>query len=135
MGNPEAYKANLHPWIPEKDPVRAACLFKAGEECGELISAVSRCGMQGIEGKDEETGYPNTSWLEDEVADVYAILDWLMNEFDLDRARIRDRFRGKVVHFERWAMLIKEQSDGRTGKEDSLGERAERPSHTPGDGQ
>lgn len=60
------------PWHPMKDPVDIKTLGKALEEAGELISAMARCLIQGIDEKEPQTGKSNRQWLEEELADVDA---------------------------------------------------------------
>jgi hypothetical protein len=134
MGDPENYQKHLHPWIPETDPLRLAALGKLQEELGELPAAVGRCIIQGIEGKEEETGIPNREWLENEIADVHATLRRVIRRFQLDDRVMTHRMIGKLAHFRAWDRRIEEQLHGRTSEVDPLGQRAVRPPYPPGDG-
>lgn len=135
MGNPDNYTKHLHPWIPEKDPLRLAALGKLQEELGECTAAAGRCIIQGIEGKDEETGQPNWEWLENEIADVQAAIRRVIRRFQLNEPQISHRMVRKLEHFNSWDRLIEEHGNGRTGEGDSLGERPVRSPDTPGDGR
>lgn len=89
-------------WQPMTDIVGLAVLGKTMEECGELIAAMSRCINQGIDEREPTTGKPNKQWLEDEVADVEAMLAHVKTRFDLDLVRVVRRRDRKYVYKGTW---------------------------------
>ena len=90
------------PWHPMTNSVDLKHLGKLAEELGECISAVSRCVIQGIDEKQPVTGKPNKEWLEDEIADVYANLQLVINRFNLNTNSILHRMKKKEVHLKAW---------------------------------
>jgi hypothetical protein len=62
------------PWKPEADPVNLAILGKLSEELGELSGIVSRCIIQGIDGREPRSDVANRAALQDEIADVAACI-------------------------------------------------------------
>ena len=99
-------KAQINPWIPITDPRALKFLGKLGEEAGELSSAVSRCIIQGLDEAEPVTGKVNREWLEDEIADMYANLKLVTEEFDLDVNRIMARAVAKRSRLKVWHDLI-----------------------------
>lgn len=96
------------PWQPENDKVHLAVLGKTGEEAGELVSALFRCVIQGVDGKHPVTGKSNRDWLQDELADVLAGIHLTVDRFNLDYAEITRRCEMKKQHKRKWYKLIKE---------------------------
>jgi NTP pyrophosphatase (non-canonical NTP hydrolase) len=91
-----------NPWHPITDKTDLKHLGKLAEECGELIGAICRCIIQGIDEKEPKTGKVNRRWLEDELADVQAGINLLQEHLELDDARIRTRMAKKMVYLSRW---------------------------------
>lgn len=83
------------PWHPMTDARDLKTLGKLGEELGECQAAAMRCVVQGIDESEPQTGYLNRHWLEDEIADVLANADLVIERFNLDRARIEKRAAAK----------------------------------------
>lgn len=83
------------PWHPISNPVDIKHLGKLNEELGEAISAVSRCIIQGLEGVNAKSNQTNKEWLEDELADVIANSELVIDRFGLDKARIAQRVADK----------------------------------------
>lgn len=100
-------KKLMSPWQPENNKLHLAVLGKLGEELGELTSAVFRCVIQGVEGKHPVTGKANLDQLQDEVADVIAGLDLLVERFELDRIEIALRAETKKAHKREWHKMVK----------------------------
>ena len=89
------------------DPVSVAILGKLLEELNECGSAAARCLIQGVDGSEPVTGKPNKTWLEDEIADVFAGFSMAMEHFDLDVDRIVARQVAKSDHLGRWHALLR----------------------------
>jgi len=75
--------AAMNPWHPMTDPVDLKTAGKVLEELGECTAALSRCLIQGMDDTEPTTGKVNREWLEDEIADVYANFELLIERFDL----------------------------------------------------
>lgn len=95
-----------HKWVPETDPVRCAVLLKLIEEAGELVSAASRCLMQGIDEREPVTGKLNREWLEDELADVYALASLVRDTERLNVIRMLERTKRKRAMKLAWLKLL-----------------------------
>ena len=89
-------------WQPISDPHVIAIFAKLGEEAGELISAKDRCLAQGLSGTEPRTGKLNKEWLEDEIADVLAMIRHTCDRLDLDVERIWLREAKKFTFKEKW---------------------------------
>lgn len=79
------------PWHPITDPVELKYLIKSIEELGEEVSILARLTIQGWEGIDPKTGNSNRECLENEIADVMASNQLLIEKFNLDHMRILKR--------------------------------------------
>lgn len=91
-----------NPWQPERDPLTIAILGKMLEEVNELGSALSRCLIQGTHEKEPMTGRFNREWLEDEMADITAAGQIVMEHFQLDTHRMGERASSKFSFLIRW---------------------------------
>jgi hypothetical protein len=78
-------------WQPITNKADLAVLGKLGEEVNELGSAIFRCIIQGLDEREPTTGKLNRDWLEDEVADVLALSNFVIGRFKLDEKRIAKR--------------------------------------------
>lgn len=90
------------PWHPMSDPVDLKHLGKLSEELNECGSAVARCIIQGIDEREPETKKPNRVWLQDEIADVQANLDLVIERFGLDEEAMAERSEKKKRHLKQW---------------------------------
>lgn len=97
---------HLNPWHPMTDETDLAHLGKLAEELAECGAVVARCIIQGIGGSEPSTGKPNKVWLEDEIADVYATIEKVVQRFELDDARIFGRKIAKEDRLTAWHDLI-----------------------------
>lgn len=95
-------KPLVSPWVPEQDVRKQKVLGKGVEEAGEYTSAVARCFIQGINESEPTTGKPNKRWLEEELADVVATSQHLVETFDLDVDFIRQRAEKKHAQLATW---------------------------------
>jgi NTP pyrophosphatase (non-canonical NTP hydrolase) len=89
-------------WHPITDAVDLKHLAKLNEESGELTSAIARCMIQGIGESEPVTGKPNREWLEDEIADVVASSELVIEHFRLDMERIMRRRNQQKSFLRRW---------------------------------
>ena len=98
-------------WQPITNKLDLAILGKLGEELSECATAIFRCIIQGIDEKQPVTGKVNKEWLEDEMADIIAMSEFVFQHFNLDRERMTDRARKKHSYKVPWfASLRKEEN-------------------------
>lgn len=102
LGNCPVKIANYNPWHPMKDPVDLKTLGKLAEEAGELVSAASRCMIQGIDEAEPFTKKINRDWLQDECADVLANIQLVIERFELDQDAITARVVTKCQRLREW---------------------------------
>lgn len=93
---------NDPPWHPIKNAKDLKHLGKLGEELGECSAAVSRCIIQGMDGKEPLTQKVNRQWLEEEIADVIANTDLVIQHFKLDDLAILKRSQLKKAKLKEW---------------------------------
>lgn len=96
------FKLGPSPWKPITNETDLKHLGKLGEEAGELVTAVSRTIIQGIDGIDPKTNQVNREWLEDEMADVMALVAHNIRHFKLNEARVMERMEAKMKYAEPW---------------------------------
>lgn len=98
----------FQPWKPITNQLDLAHLGKLGEECGELTAVNERCKIQGLDGLNPETGKPNRRWLEEEIADVLACLDRVVERFNLDKEFIMQREAKKIALLREWHGVLED---------------------------
>ncbi len=94
---------DANPWHPMTNSVDLKHLGKLLEECGELVSALSRCLIQGINESEPVTGVVNKDWLENEIADVITGIELVEKRFGL--MRLEGRIAKKTKHLSQWHNL------------------------------
>lgn len=94
--------ADPNPWTPMSAPIDVKHLGKLAEELNEAGQATARCLIQGIDEVEPTTKYPNRLWLEDELADVLANVELVIEHFKLDKSRIAVRSGRKQSYLRRW---------------------------------
>lgn len=82
--------------------VRTDHLNELNRACGGLVSASSRCLIQGVDEAEPVTGRVNRNWLENAAADVRAWIELCEEHFSLDCARITARASKKKLHLQKW---------------------------------
>lgn len=87
-------------------PIDLKHLGKLAEELAEAGSAVARCIIQGIDAKEPVTGKQNRTWLEDEISDVQANIDLVIEHFGLNRAQMAARVERKKNHCRAWHSML-----------------------------
>ena len=94
-------------WIPISDPKTVAVIGKLQEELGELIVALSRTLIQGgLDKTEPTTSKTNKAWVQEEVADVHAMLALLVDHCDLDAKFIARRAEMKLHYKKHWLRMI-----------------------------
>lgn len=96
---------DANPWHPITDAVDLKHLGKLAEELNECASAVARCIIQGVDESEPVTGRVNRVWLQDEIADVQANLDLVIERFGLDEEFMQARAARKRDHLKQWHNL------------------------------
>ncbi|WP_439392375.1 hypothetical protein ACRQ5Q_22530 [Bradyrhizobium sp. PMVTL-01] len=91
-----------NPWQPITDAVDLKHLGKLAEELGECTSAVSRCIIQGVDEREPMTKKLNREWLEDEIADVLASIELVIDHFKLNSMKIIERAEKKERFLQQW---------------------------------
>lgn len=83
-------------------PMTAKGLAKLIEECGELIQVAGKRLAYYTTEEHPDGGAPLSERLEDEIADVIAACNFVVNVQHLDAERIGHRVLGKVQRFRGW---------------------------------
>lgn len=94
-------------WVPMTDLQMLAALGKLAEEAGELVSIISRCIIQGIDGKDPETGKANIKALAEEIADVGGLSKLVVLHLNLDPSDLSERAEKKYRMKRDWLEMLK----------------------------
>lgn len=100
MSNKQEPKYN--PWHPMTNSIDLKHLGKLLEECNELGSAIARCIIQGIYEKEPVTGKENKQWLTEEIADVLANINLVIEHFSLNEEFIAKRSKDKAARLKTW---------------------------------
>lgn len=95
-----------HPWVPMTNALDLKHLGKLGEECGELSAAIFRCVIQGIYEKEPVTEKRNVDWLTEEIADVFANMNLVIDHFNLDEEFIAKRAVDKRKRLKLWHNML-----------------------------
>lgn len=96
----------VQPWKPITNLCDLRHLGKLSEELGEASAVTSRCIIQGVDSLHPETGKPNRRWLEEEIADVLACLDRVVERFNLDKEFIMQREAKKITLLREWHGML-----------------------------
>jgi NTP pyrophosphatase (non-canonical NTP hydrolase) len=106
METEDIHKLKPSDWQPETSKVRLALLGKLGEEASELAGIALRCMIQGIDECEPVSGKPNRQKLEEELADVMALITQASNWLGLDMQSIMERRRKKIAFQEQWFLWL-----------------------------
>jgi hypothetical protein len=87
-------------WRREPSERRNALLGKLAEECNELAGRLVRAMIQGLDELDPDDGRPNLMHIQDEFADVTALMELFELYIELDQAEIMARW-GKKLRYKR----------------------------------
>jgi hypothetical protein len=97
-------------WQPIQEKFLLAVLGKLGEETAELNAIICRCIIQGIDATEPVTGKWNRDQLQDEVADVLAMIDLLFATVTLNELAIAVRRQKKLGYKNKWIQeLLRER--------------------------
>jgi len=106
METEDIAKCDFNPWRPITDSAPLRRLGKFGEELAECSAAVSRCIIQGIDESEPVTGKVNRQWLENEIADVMANIETVIDFFQLDTVAMYRRARLKKDVLIKWNTAV-----------------------------
>ena len=98
-------------WQPITNKHNLAVLGKLGEEAAELGSALFRCTIQGLDEAEPITGKVNRRWLEEEIADVEAMILIAKRHLFLSEAFIGERRARKMAYKEPWFAALEGAPD------------------------
>lgn len=99
-------------WRPITNIYQLGLLGKLCEEANELGAACARSIIQGLDEQVPNKDYTNREWLENEIADVYALADAAVDRLKLNTIRIAARVRAKRTFkapWFRWLLAEAEQ--------------------------
>lgn len=99
---PQTEDLSTQPWKPMDNPIDIKHMGKLLEETGELGAIAARCLIQGMDGKNPETGKLNSIALEDEIADILVNTRLVQEHFDLDAERVLKRAEDKYPRLRAW---------------------------------
>jgi NTP pyrophosphatase (non-canonical NTP hydrolase) len=96
----------MNPWKPMTRSIDLKHIGKLLEELGECSAAASRCMIQGINEREPTSAKSNQVWLEEEIADVRANLELVIEHFNLDPEFIKERTRRKKAQLKIWHNML-----------------------------
>ncbi len=78
------------------------------EECAEVIVEVSKCRRFGFDSTHYKTGLKHTTMLENEIGDVLAMVDILIDQGLLDQANLIAAKHAKKEKLKKWSKIYEE---------------------------
>lgn len=100
---------HISPWVPMSDPVDIAVTGKFIEEVCEAGARAARCLIQGMDELDPDKQVSNRLLMRDEVADIFASSNNLINHFKLDVGEIAKRSARKQKQKVKWFKFLKDK--------------------------
>ncbi len=94
-------------WMPEADLEVVAIVGKLAEECCELAGICTRIVIQGLHELEPRTGMPNIQALEQEIADVEAMIAHARQRLPVVQSLITDRANRKFNYKLPWFDFLK----------------------------
>jgi NTP pyrophosphatase (non-canonical NTP hydrolase) len=76
------------------------------EECSEVIQAISKINRFGFDGRHPEKTYNNREHLEEEVGDVLAMIDLLLENEIVSWANVNKARRAKFEKLRQWSTIM-----------------------------
>ena len=76
------------------------------EECSEVIQAISKINRFGFDGCHPEKTYNNREHLEEEVGDVLAMIDLLLENEIVSWANVNKARRAKFDKLRQWSTIM-----------------------------
>lgn len=78
------------------------------EECGEVIVEVSKCERFGLNTLHYKTGVEHRAMLEQEIGDVLALVDVLLEEGIVSQVGLLDAKLKKIEKLKKWSKLYEQ---------------------------
>jgi NTP pyrophosphatase (non-canonical NTP hydrolase) len=78
------------------------------EECAEIIVEVSKCNRFGLNALHYKTGVEHRAMLEQEIGDVLALIDVLMEESVISHVGLLDAKLKKIDKLKKWSNLYEQ---------------------------
>lgn len=78
------------------------------EECAEIIVEVSKCNRFGLNSLHYKTGVEHRAMLEQEIGDVLALIDVLMEESVISHVGLLDAKLKKIDKLKKWSKLYEQ---------------------------
>lgn len=78
-----------------------------GEECAEVIQALSKCFRFGLTELKPNTQQTNTQHLEEELGDMMAMIQLLIDAKVVDAESIEFAKQRKIVKLQKWSNIFK----------------------------
>ena len=78
------------------------------EECAEVIVEVSKCRRFGIDSQHYKTGLPHSTMLENEIGDVLAMVDILVEQNVLSWERLEQAKQAKKDKLRLWSKIYED---------------------------
>lgn len=75
------------------------------EECGEVIVEVSKCRRFGLQGTHYKTGLTHTEMLENEIGDVLAMVDILIEQGIVSKPCLEAAKQAKKEKLTKWSNI------------------------------
>lgn len=77
------------------------------EECAEVIVEVSKCRRFGLNSTHYKTGQTHSTMLENEIGDVLAMVDILINQGIVSEQRLAEAKTAKTEKLKQWSNIFK----------------------------
>lgn len=80
------------------------------EECAEVIVEISKCRRFGLNSVHYKTGIEHSRMLEQEIGDVLAMIDILVEQMVIDPSALITAKQSKKEKLKKWSNLYENQS-------------------------
>lgn len=77
------------------------------EECAEVIVEVSKCRRFGLDSTHYKTGLTHSTMLENEIGDVLAMIDILLDQGVLTQSKLDHAKQAKKDKLKQWSNIFK----------------------------
>lgn len=95
-------------WLPERDPLLLGITGKMGEEASELSQRCHRIAIQGFNEIDPDKHKTNRVLLEEEIADLRAIIAHYDHQVGIDAPTENERYNRKLAYKAPWIQWLRD---------------------------
>ena len=81
------------------------------EECGELVVAASKVRRFGIDNAKPNTDYNNREHLEEELGDLLAMVDIMLDQKVIDLNKLETAKVNKIEKLKKWSNIFTEETN------------------------